>query len=658
MSTRRPIRQWYGREEEPTERTRLRAGDLTAVFEAPDLRWVRLGEVELAQRLYMAVRDAAWNTIPADISDIRIDARERSFTVSLIARHRHQDIDYEWQGTIRGSEDGRISYEMDGQANSSFRYAKIGLLVHHPLRESVGQPYRARTSGGEISGRLPIEIIPQRVENGRLTALFPEYDRLSIQLPDGGEVAFEFEGDLWEMQDHRNWVDGNFKSYGTPMSVPFPFDAEPGTRLWQRITLHASGVGAQPSARNEALRLEIGEEPRGPLPPIGLQLASHGQPLTEHEAELLRAAGPAHLRVDLPLAQADHPTRLARAVREAQLLQARLELALHLTDEAPTQLEALVPLLQPIDGLVDRVLVFEARGYAAGGGATPPALVRLVRHQLRPVLPHATIAGGSNLFFAEITRDSPDPAEIDALVYPINPQVHASDDASLVENLAVQTTSVETARRLVGDRPVFVSPVTFIGSNGPYPGGPPAPGGLPGNVDVRQASLFGAAWTIGSVKHLAVGGADALTYFETTGWLGLIEREKGSPVPELFPSHPGMAFPLYHVFADLAEVKGGKVLAAESEDPIATEVLAVRQAGRLVVLIANLVHQARSVVVSGLPPGRASARMLDDATFEQATRSPAQFRLAGTAWLAINDEGRLGLDLEPLATVRLDVEPR
>src|SRR5207244_12399512 len=56
-----------------------------------------------------------------------------------------------------------------------------------------------------------------------------------------------------------------------------------------------------------------------------------------------------------------------------------------------------------------------------------------------------------------------------------------------------------------------------------------------------------------SAKHLAEAGADSVTYFETAGWRGVLERADGPPDPDRFSSRPGAAFPLYHVLADLGE---------------------------------------------------------------------------------------------------------
>ncbi len=72
------------------------------------------------------------------------------------------------------------------------------------------------------------------------------------------------------------------------------------------------------------------------------------------------------------------------------------------------------------------------------------------------------------------------------------------------------------------------------------------PGELPPQVDVRQMSLFGACWTAGSFKYLAEAGTQSITFYETTGWRGVMETEAGSPLPELFRSLPGTVFPMYH----------------------------------------------------------------------------------------------------------------
>ncbi|HWE61546.1 MAG TPA: hypothetical protein VHB98_07530, partial [Chloroflexota bacterium] len=279
---------------------------------------------------------------------------------------------------------------------------------------------------------------------------------------------------------------------------------------------------------------------------------------------------------------------------------------------------------------------------------------RRVRAHLQPLLPGVPFAGGTNLFFAEINRDPPEAAALDALSYSINPQVHACDDTSLVENLEAQAETVRSARALCGNLPVVISPVSFIGRAGPYAGGPPAPDGLPGNVDVRQASLFGAGWTAGSIKYLACSETASLTYFETTGWLGLVETDAGSPMPDRFPSRPGMVFPLYHVFADLAEWKDGDLLELRTGDTLVADGIAIRAGGTRHVIVANLTDQPQTLTIGPLAGEHARVRYLDEETAPQALFEPERFRASGTR-VAVTD-GALQLAVAPFGLVRIDEE--
>ena len=132
----------------------------------------------------------------------------------------------------------------------------------------------------------------------------------------------------------------------------------------------------------------------------------------------------------------------------------------------------------------------------------------------------APFAGGSDQFYSDVNRAPPPEDGLDAVCFGLCPQVHAADDASLMENLPALADCVETARILRPGRPIAVSPVTLVPRLGPYPGGAPVPGGLPGAVDVRQFGLFGASWTLGAVGWLAGVGTESATFFETAGAQG------------------------------------------------------------------------------------------------------------------------------------------
>src|SRR3954465_14117255 len=116
----------------------LRAGPLTVVLDGVDLRYVRLGEVEVVRRIYVAVRDRNWNTIPGVVSELEVDQGEDAFEARFSVRHESHDTAFSWNGSIPGTPDGRISFSMDGRAERDMQYNRIGFCVLHPFRECAG----------------------------------------------------------------------------------------------------------------------------------------------------------------------------------------------------------------------------------------------------------------------------------------------------------------------------------------------------------------------------------------------------------------------------------------------------------------------------------------------------------------------------------------
>jgi D-apionolactonase len=630
----------------------LRAGPVTALLDGADLRRVRAGGVELVQRVYVAVRDAPWNTIPATFEDWHQDIGPDRFRITFRASHRYEAIAFDWDGTITGGPDGVIRYTMDGRCHGVFAYSKIGFNVHHALEGSVGRPYLAMTPDGPLTGVLPELIAPQRIVDGTLSGMFAPYSELAIEVTDGLEAVIALDGDLLELQDHRNWTDANFKSYGTPLALGFPFDSTDGQRIHQGLTITARGEipSAEPLA-DPIVRVASSVD--GPLPAIGLGSAADEAAWTEREVGLLRQARPAHLRVDLALGEDGWRAVLSGAMAKAASLDTALELALSVNERQGEALSTLAGELAR-GGPVARVLIYQASdGFSAMLSLTPAALVRLVRERLEPVTGPVVFAGGTNQNFSDINRDRPTDLALTGVCFSISPTVHAADDASIIENQGGAGEVVRMARSFSGDRAVCVSPVTIATRFGPYPAGPAAPGDLPPSVDVRQASLLGAAWLVGELKHLAEAGAASVTLFEATGWRGIIETATGSPMPERFPSSPGEVFPIFHVLADLAEWRDGGTLPTQSSDPLRAVALAVETPdGGRHVLVANVTRLGQRVVVEGLPDGTVRRRDLDAGAAELAATDPATFRASGADTTVAG--GRIVLELAPYAVARLD----
>jgi hypothetical protein len=636
---------YYGKTDPLPERRELRAGPLSLIYEAGDLRAIKLGDREILRRVYVAIRDHNWGTAPPALSNVCIETGEDSFRITYDVENRDGDVDFFWQGTITGNEKGTITFAMDGVARSTFLRNRIGFCVLHPMRECAGQPCTVEKVDGSIEdGRFPKHISPHQP--------FKDVRAISHQVVPGVWAKVRFDGDVFEMEDQRNWTDASFKTYSTPLDLPFPVEVKTGTRVSQVITLTLKGQvpPLRAAPRAEGLTFSIGQAHAGPLPRIGLGLASHGQPLTGKELERLQALNLSHLRADLHLSRPGYPATLRRAAAEAGALGVPLEIALFLSDDAAGELESFAAALEQVQPAVCTWLIFHEAGQS-----TAEKGIRLAREHLAGYAPTARIGGGTDAFFTQLNRNRPAVEALDLVSYSLNPQVHAFDNTSLVEPLETQAVTVESARQFAGGLPIAISPITLRPRFNPAATGPepePAPGTLPSQVDERQMSLLGAGWTAGSLKYVSESGVYSVTTYETSGWRGVMETETGSPLPDTFPSLPGAVFPLYHVLADVGEFAGGQVVPTSSSDPLRVDGLAVRRDSRTRVILANLSPEPQRVTVQGLEQ-EVHVHHLDETNAEAAMTSPKEFR-ARPGQRVETKAGVLELDLLPYAIARID----
>lgn len=645
---------YYGKDEPLPEQMELRAGPLMLVYEEGDLRYIKLGDQEILRRVYVAIRDRNWGTILPVLSDIQTDVASDSFRISYDVENKEGDIDFSWEGTITGDSQGTITFAMDGVARLTFLRNRIGFCILHPM-ECAGISCQIEHVDGTVEeSAFPLYIGPQLVVDGQVKPVHPfeEMQAMSHQVLPGLWAEVRFAGDVFEMEDQRNWTDASYKTYCTPLALPFPVEVKEGTKISQSVTLTLKGeipeVRAEPRA--EGLTFSVGHKPAGPLPRIGLGVASHTQPLSQKELARLRALNLSHLRVDLNLSQPDYESALRQATAEASALGVQLEIALILSDAAADELKTLVGVLEQIKPAVCTWLIFHEREKS-----TTEKWANLAREYLTSYDPEAKIGSGTNAFFTELNRGRPPVGVLDLVSNSLNPQVHAFDNASLVETLEAQAATVESARQFNGGLPLAISPITLKmrfnpNATGPEPG--PAPGELPSQVDVRQMSLFGAGWTAGSLKYVSESGVYSVTYYETSGWRGVMETEAGSPLPEEFHSLPGSVFPLYHVLADVGEFAGGEVVPSTSSNTLQVDGLALHKDGKTQVILANLSAELQQVTVQNLSE-RVWVRHLNELNAEEAMLSPEDFRVQEGELLQTSG-GALELRLLPYAITRVD----
>lgn len=561
--------------------TPLVAGPLRLDYDSGDIRCVRLGDEEILRRVYVAFQDRNWTARPWRILSEEIDDHGDSFTVRVRARGSFDADPFTWTVDIQGDADGTLRYSLLGEANAPFMRNRLGICVLHPMSGFAGRSCEIT----HVDGSVEASAFPDRISPHQP---FLDIAAMSYPVGDRGRARIDFTGEVFETEDHRNWSDASYKTYCTPISLPFPVEVRPGDVVDQSVTLTLSDVPAQAPGPLAEAPVEITVDAAAqPMPSIGVHVTE--PPWTESETNFLRSLSLGHLHADIDADAPDAAERIREAVSRARDLGSRVLLALHSPGDPDASLGA--PLAEAGDTLAGIWIV------RPDEKVTARATVDAWRSALGPDLPWGC---GTNLYFTELNRERPDTAGLAWTTFSVNPQVHAHDDRSVLQNAATLAVIAENAAQLAGGTRIHVGPVSLrprFNPNATDPASDVSNTDLPADVDARQRGWFAAAWTALAVRSLASPGTvSAVTLFEDLGWKGLRARDCG-PEDAAFPADPGEEFPVSAVVRALA--RATHLLPTASSDPESVDAIVFTGPDGRRALLVNVTDAPRDVHLTG-----------------------------------------------------------
>ena len=513
------------------------------------------------------IRDRNWDT-----AELVID-RVRDSGATLSLHVRSAGLGSSFRGIVRvEARASRLVVIADLESEHEFATNRTGVVVLHPP-QLAGEALRVTHSdGGVEETSFPRAISPHQ----------PVLDIAQLSWLDAGsEVSVSFTGDVFEMEDQRNWSDASYKTYSRPLAIPFPYAIAAGERVQQSVQIDVRDVAASGSTSGAAV---VRLEPAGPVFELGVGAATAPDP-----APAVEAPAPRAVLVELDLRTPNWRAALARATASG----------------APLDVRVIAPAAAPFDEvageLIDvaatpglhRIGVFDAVLHVTDA----EALAQL-RAALRSAGVDVPLVGGSRAHFTELNREwDIIPRELDGVAFSTTPLFHSLGTAQLVEAVAVQRTIARQAVELAGGLPVHVGPVTLRPRFNDVATTPPS---LPsrndlaegygaeftGASDPRQSAPELAAWTIASAAALAVPGVASIAYFEEWGDRG-IRSATGEP-------HPVAA--AIDALGRLAR-PGAELLWGESPDGLVWAIGA-RRDDTDAVLVANLDRTAREITVT------------------------------------------------------------
>ncbi|MDX2191369.1 MAG: hypothetical protein SFY32_16065 [Bacteroidota bacterium] len=494
----------------------LKAGFLTAEIDNGFIRYIQLNEAEVLQMIYFAVRDGNWGTIPFRIENFKEKIEESEFNISFDAIFTTNQPMYKARITILGNVNSTLYFNFEGEALETFERNRIGLCVHHPLKECVGNECKIIHSDGSISlGQFPQNVMPHQP--------FKNISEIEWGDESGYHAHLKFEGDIFEMEDQRNWTDASFKTYSTPLDIPFPVRVNKGDKVVQQLTLHVSKVN------NEGIKAATTIVKSNIIKPkVGLGLSTSTDKLTQFQAKLLNKLNLNHIRIDVNLFRKDWKIQFHKSLEQIKLIPIKIELVIHVSQYWEIEIQNLIS--ENIDKeIIDTIILFEFRKAGLSNDIISKALPLLRNHFYG-----IKIGTGTDANFAELNRSNIDPNPFDFLTFGINPQVHLFDDRSVLENAYAQKEAVQSALVLSKGKPIHISAITLKPRFNAVAKDPNAIQ-IP-LTDERQTTEFCAKWTAISLKSIREAGASSVTYFETVGLRGIM-NENAYPVYEVFENY-------------------------------------------------------------------------------------------------------------------------
>lgn len=551
----------------------LRAGALRADYGDGDLWHIRYGDLPVLDRLYVRIRAADWATEPMRSQVVTADQSRRSFW--LVSHLRWGEATPWATGTLDVlASPAALRARVEIVFHDPVAAQRAGFNLHHPLTSTIGRPFRWRDGQLSRTGRFPRTIYPQYWDGTRYLPMIGPFDELAVRAGARTEVLFTFRGARFETEDQRNWTDASFKTYGPPVAGTRPRLYQAGSRIRQDVRVQIRGTPAVRGRRRSApAAITIGAEPVPPLPAIGATTTA--APVRTGDAiDHLRAeVWPGDPRTTGSL------RRMAVMLREQGIA---LELALRIGRADPVRLGAVLDVVRDVP----------LRGLAAIGPDTDPTadeVTAMVRDWVKRSGIPVPVAAGTAGHFSEVNRARDAVRDADLVVWSTSPQVHATDDDTVMGAAAIVGQTVASATRIWPAKGVAVSPVRL--------GRPADP-----SADPRAGQPFAAAWLVAVLAGLAGTRCE---------WITL-----DLPLA-----------PVYHVLRAVRRSRGYQPVRARSPHDHGLAVLAARQRGRARLLIAELRGQNDHRLTV---PGKISeARVLG------GPRHGLRLDVAGREWLAL-----------------------
>lgn len=538
-----------GTPEEPASIREVRKGDLKLLLDGETIRSISWKGVEIVRGITWPVRDESWITLPPVIARETLDEDTDPVRYEQVFSVGGGALSCKMQATF-GS-DGVVAADIEMTANRDFKTNRAGFTILHPLDGVAGQSVIVRHSDGSEEQ----SVFPQHIAPGQ-----PAMDIVGLHhVVKGVEIDIAFTGEVFEMEDQRNWTDASYKTYCVPLAFPFTYTVAEGETVRQGVRITMAGERKSGVAKRQG-DLEFNRS--GEFPQIALALQKGWEPSPENIATVAKT-GVKSLQIRIGPDIDEGVLGAARKLGDA--LDAGFDVEIVLAQgvgpaeglrEAASKLDEVGIVPQRVIALPEPYL----NSYQPSGpwpeGPTPGDCIAAARS----VFGAASIGGGALTNFTEFNRCRPDPAQCDYVSHSTTAIVHAADDLSVTETIDAMPYVFETAIHIANGKPYRLGLTTIGMRSNPYGAGvadnPEQVRGTMAMYDPRQRGLFAAAFAVNALAAMQDFPVEVVALAGPAGPFAIIAEPQPVPRPHYDETPQAVVYPIYHVVRAVAAMSG------------------------------------------------------------------------------------------------------
>jgi len=604
---------YFGTDESPQVERKFSAGALTLILSDGAVRRLCWHGTEVVRGIACPIRDANWATHASVLVEESITEAPGEFEISQV--RLVADGALRIKLALKGSAEGTFRATAEMSASREFITNRAGFTLLHPLRDVAGMPMRITHPDGSVTpSQFPLLISPDQPA-GDITGL-----RHSVN---GIDAEILFYGEVFEMEDQRNWCDASFKTYCRPLSLPRPYHLKAGEVQRQEIHIRLGGTSpGRMASLTGASVLEL--RPAAETVPRIAATIDDGTIPSQSIHKLVRLLSPGILQLRVRPENATAVFDSARSIIAVSPAEVELEIVIPSSDDPQRSLDRVAADCKNSSLAVARVLALPEsylHSYQPAGpwpvGPTPQDLLKHVRRSF----PKTEIGSGVLTYFTELNRCRPTSASCDYIGHGVTAVTHAADDRSVIECLEGLSHIYNSAGALAGDCDYRLGLVAIGMRSNPYGSGV-MDNDLQNRIamagaDPRQRGLFAAAWAVGAVAATEGHKVSSLALSALVGPFGAIHRQEAWAQPGYQESGAGMVYPIFHVLRFMSLMGGAPRLVMQS---VGSGIVGVASQDHSCVrqIIANLGTDVSHVRL----PHDAEIRSLNADTFASAIHDP------------------------------------